>query len=38
MLKLAEVTRRNVQESESRSGVGVVWVLDERVEEDKERR
>lgn len=38
VLKLAEVARYDVQESEFRSGVDMVWVLDDRVEKDKERR
>lgn len=37
MFELAEVSRHNVQESEIRPGVGVVWVLDDEVEEDKKR-
>lgn len=37
VLKVTEVSRRDVQEGEFCPSVGVVWVLDDKVEDDKKR-
>lgn len=37
MFELTEVAGRYVQEGVVRPGIGVVWILDDEVEEDEER-